>query len=58
MYVRAHTVGPHYYGHPWDWAKVTLMKRWPYYRGLICTVEYNLGLNKGDLNDEVTLLMR
>ena len=29
-----------------------------YYRGLICTVEYTLGLNKDNRNGEVTLLMR
>ena len=26
--------------------------------GVICTVEYNLGLRKGDRNGEVTLLVR
>ena len=27
-------------------------------QGVHCTVEYNLGLRKGDRNDEVTLLLR
>ena len=26
--------------------------------GVVCTVEYNLGLRKGDPNGEVTLLVR
>ena len=48
---------PHYHGHPWDWAndligEVDVLER------VICTVEYNLGLSKGDLNGEVTLLVR
>ena len=29
-----HTVEPYYYGHPRYWAKVTLMERRPYYKGL------------------------
>ena len=41
-----------------DWTKVTLMERSPYYRGAICTVEYNLGLSQGECNSEVFLLVR
>ena len=25
-------VEPHYYGHPWDWAEMTLIAKWPLYR--------------------------
>ena len=50
------TVEPHQYGHPWDWANVTLMKRRPYYRGLNCTLGYNMGLSQGDPNGEVPLI--
>ena len=27
-------------------------------QGVLCTVEYNLGMSKGDRNEEVTLLVR
>ena len=33
QYECCYTVEPQYYGHPWDWAKVTLMERCQYYRG-------------------------
>ena len=38
--------------------KSDLIGEMTYYRGLTCTVEYNLGLSQGDRSGEVTLLVR
>ena len=44
------------YGHPRDWANVTIIERWPYYRGLTSTVEYNL-ISIGRYGDKTAKLL-